>query len=484
MKNFNDLGLAETVLRAVEAEGYTAPTPIQKQVIPAMLDGRDILGTAQTGTGKTASFVLPLLNRLADEHRRPPAKTCDTLILAPTRELAAQIADSVRAYGKYGRQSVAVVVGGVKPGPQIKAMARGIDILVATPGRLIDHVQSGVIRLDETTTVILDEADQMLDLGFMPAIRKIMAKVPAKRQTALLSATMPKPIRVLAEDFLDNPVEVAVATVAKPIELIDQRVMLVDRSAKRRLLIDIVGAPEVERAIVFTRTKRGADKVQRSLSDAGLSAAAIHGNKSQNQRTKALDAFKSGKVTILVATDIAARGIDVENVSHVVNFELPNIPESYVHRIGRTARAGKTGVAVSLCDGAEREYLRDIEKLVGYKISSTGDGGGGDEPETRRGGRNGNRNRNGNRQPRSGASKNGSSGNRPPRKNRQKSKHAGQGKREEVRPANEGDGDGLARMLSQKSGGNSPSGRPGGSRRSSGKRSHGGHSLDRQRQSA
>ncbi len=478
MKHFKDLGLAETVLKAVEAEGYTSPTPIQAQVIPAMLDGRDVLGTAQTGTGKTASFVLPLLNRLADDHQRPAAKTCGTLILAPTRELAAQIADSVRAYGKYGRQSVAVVVGGVKPGPQIKAMARGVDILVATPGRLMDHMQGGAIRLDQTTTVILDEADQMLDLGFMPAIRKIMSKVPAKRQTALLSATMPKPIRALANDFLSNPVEVAVETVAKPIELIDQSVILVDRSSKRRILTETLSSNDVERAIVFTRTKRGADKVQRFLADAGLSAAAIHGNKSQNQRTKALDAFKNGSVTILVATDIAARGIDVDNVSHVVNFELPNIPESYVHRIGRTARAGKSGVAISLCDGAEREYLRDIEKLVGYKISSTGNGGAGDEPEPRRGGRNGNGN--GNRQPRNGAPKNARSGNRPPRRNKQKPRPAAQGAREDAQPGNEGDSDGLARMLGQKPGGNRPSGKPGGPRKSSRRRSQGGRSENRQ----
>lgn len=483
MKKFSDLGLAETVLKAVEAEGYTSPTPIQAQVIPAMLDGRDVLGTAQTGTGKTASFVLPLLHRLADDHARPAPKTCGTLILAPTRELAAQIADSVRAYGKYGRQSVAVVVGGVKPGPQIKAMARGVDILVATPGRLMDHMQGGAIRLDQTTTVILDEADQMLDLGFMPAIRKIMAKVPAKRQTALLSATMPKPIRALANDFLSNPVEVAVETVAKPIELIDQSVILVDRSSKRRILTDMLSAREVERAIVFTRTKRGADKVTRFLADAGLSAAAIHGNKSQNQRTKALDAFKHGSVTILVATDIAARGIDVDNVSHVVNFELPNIPESYVHRIGRTARAGKSGIAVSLCDGAEREFLRDIEKLVGYKISSTGNGGADDAPEPRRGGgRNGNGN--GNRQQRDGAPKTARPGNRPPRRNKQKPQPAAQGARAESRPGNEGDGDGLARMLGQKPGGNRPSGRSGAPRRSSRKGGQGGRSENRQSVSA
>jgi ATP-dependent RNA helicase RhlE len=342
----------------------------------------------------------------------------------------------------------------------------------------MDHMQGGAIRLDQTTTVILDEADQMLDLGFMPAIRKIMSKVPAKRQTALLSATMPKPIRALANDFLSNPVEVAVETVAKPIELIDQSVILVDRSSKRRILTETLSSDDVERAIVFTRTKRGADKVQRFLADAGLSAAAIHGNKSQNQRTKALDAFKNGSVTILVATDIAARGIDVDNVSHVVNFELPNIPESYVHRIGRTARAGKSGVAISLCDGAEREYLRDIEKLVGYKISSTGNGGAGDEPEPRRGGHNGNGN--GNRQPRNGAPKNARSGNRPPRRNKQKPRPAARGAREDAQPGNEGDSDGLARMLGQKPGGNRPSGKPGGPRKSSRRRSQGGRLENRQ----
>lgn len=448
MKHFSDLGLAETVLKAVEAEGYTNPTPIQEQVIPAMLAGRDILGTAQTGTGKTASFVLPLLHKLATGRERPPQKCCGTLILAPTRELAAQIAESVRVYGQFGHTKVAVVVGGVKPGPQIKAMARGVDILVATPGRLLDHMQGGAISLEQTKTVILDEADQMLDLGFMPAIRKIMARVPRERQTALLSATMPPAIRKLANDFLNNPAEVAVAPTSRPIEKIDQQVILVDRSAKRSTLINILGKPDVDRAIVFTRTKRGADKVQRALSDAGLSAAAIHGNKSQNQRTKALDGFKSGGVTILVATDIAARGIDVDSVSHVVNFELPNIPESYVHRIGRTARAGKSGIAISLCDGGEREFLRDIEKLVGYSIKSTGNGGANDLPEKQGG-------RGGNRQPRNAAPKGGRPGNRPSRNNRSKSKPSGQGQeqRREARPGNEGDSDGLARMLGTKPGG-------------------------------
>ncbi|NQW08549.1 MAG: DEAD/DEAH box helicase [Alphaproteobacteria bacterium] len=373
MKQFNDLGLAEVLLRAVSAEGYTTPTPIQVEVIPAMLAGRDIVGIAQTGTGKTAAFVLPLLHNINQQRVVPGSKCCTTLILAPTRELAAQIAESIRTYGRFMRPSVAVIIGGAKPGPQIRAVAGGVDIIVATPGRLLDHMASGVIRLDRTTTVILDEGDQMLDLGFMPAIRRIMAKLPAKRQTMLLSATMPKQIRDLAHDFLNNPAEIAVAQVARPIERINQKVMHVDSTAKRGVLVDLLGGPQVERAIVFTRTKRGADKVSLHLQKAGLSTDAIHGNKSQSQRERTLAAFRSGRVTILVATDIAARGIDVDDVSHVVNYELPNVPEAYVHRIGRTARAGKNGVAISLCDHTERGMLRDIERLIGCSLNASGD---------------------------------------------------------------------------------------------------------------
>jgi ATP-dependent RNA helicase RhlE len=374
---FNELGLAETLLRAIQAEGYDKPTPIQSKVIPAMMDGRDVLGTAQTGTGKTAAFVLPILNRVADRiansQPRSTPKHCGALIVAPTRELAQQIAESIQTYGRHVRPSVAVVVGGLKPGPQIKALARGVDIVVATPGRLLDHMSTGAVRLGQTTTVILDEADQMMDLGFLPAIRKIMGKLPRERQVALLSATMPKPIRALANDFLRDPVEIAVAQVAKPIETIDQNVIMLDRAAKRRVLANLLCEPDVERAIVFTRTKRGADKVTADLVKAGLSCAAIHGNKSQSQRQRALKSFKTGQITILVATDIAARGIDVDGVSHVVNFELPNVPEAYVHRIGRTARAGKSGIAISLCDNTERGLLRDIERLIGRKIDATRD---------------------------------------------------------------------------------------------------------------
>ncbi|MEZ5840809.1 MAG: DEAD/DEAH box helicase [Hyphomicrobiales bacterium] len=395
MKTFSELGLAETILRAVAAEGYTSPTPIQAEVIPTMSAGRDIVGIAQTGTGKTAAFVLPLLNRLATGTPRPQPRCCGALILAPTRELAAQIAENIRVYGKHTRHSVAVVVGGVRPGPQIRTMARGVDILVATPGRLLDHMTTGAIRLQNTTAVVLDEADQMMDLGFMPAIRNIMAKLPAERQTVLLSATMPAPIRALAQDFLDEPEEISVAPVSRPIERIDQKVMHVDAGAKRDVLVDILARTEVERAIVFTRTKRGADKVAKHLVDAGLEADAIHGNKSQGQRERTLASFKTGNVNILVATDIAARGIDIDDVSHVVNFELPNVPEAYVHRIGRTARAGKSGFAITLCDSSERKLLRDIERLIGNSLWAEGAGGGSSQrarPEGER--RNGRPNRN------------------------------------------------------------------------------------------
>ncbi|MBT5667623.1 MAG: DEAD/DEAH box helicase [Rhodospirillaceae bacterium] len=404
MIQFNELGLAELILRAVSDEGYTTPTPIQAKVIPDMMNGRDILGTAQTGTGKTAAFVLPILERIAERiagsHPRPAPKHSHALIVAPTRELTAQIADSIRTYGRHVRPSVAVIVGGLKPGPQIKAMARGVDIIVATPGRLLDHMSTGAIRLDQCSIIVLDEADQMMDLGFLPAIRKIMAKLPRERQVALLSATMPKQIRALANDFLKAPSEIAVAAVAKPIEKINQKVVMVDRAAKQRMLTELLTDRDVERAIVFTRTKRGADKVCRSLENAGLSAAAIHGNKSQPQRQKTLDGFKAGRVKILVATDIAARGIDVDGVSHVVNFEMPNVPEAYVHRIGRTARAGKSGIAISLCDNSESGMLRDIERLIGAKLNAKQDAGytGTDKPApgTRGGGAN-NRNGGGNR---------------------------------------------------------------------------------------
>lgn len=370
LKQFNDLGLAKSLLRAVTAEGYTTPTPIQSEVIPVMLAGRDVIGIAQTGTGKTASFVLPLLHRIAGQEGKPAPKTCGALILTPTRELAQQIAENIRIYGKFMQVSVTVVVGGVKPGPQIRSLASGADIVVATPGRLLDHMNTGAIRLDRTTRVILDEADQMLDLGFMPAIRKIMGKVPKERQTALMSATMPPQIRALARDFQTDPAEIAVAAISRPIERIVQTVRHTPAANKRDVLTRILSDADSVRAIVFTRTKRGADKVSRHLESAGLSSAAIHGNKSQSQRERALASFRSGGTSILVATDIAARGIDIDDVSHVINFELPNVAEAYVHRIGRTARAGRTGIAISLCDPAERDLLRAIEKLIGNRLDS------------------------------------------------------------------------------------------------------------------
>lgn len=368
MTQFTDLGLAEPILRALNSAGYDTPTPIQAKLIPVMMEGRDVVGIAQTGTGKTAAFVLPLLNEIANNPARPEPRSCKAVIVTPTRELAAQIHENIETYAKFMKATATVVVGGVKPNPQIRAMSRGVDILVATPGRLLDHMSTGAIRLDKTTTVVLDEADQMLDLGFMPAIRRIMSKLPRDRRTALLSATMPKQIRSLANDFLDKPVEISVTPASKPVERIKQSVIFVPKHAKPDLLVNVLKGVALERAIVFTRTKHGADKVARVLTKNDLPAAAIHGNKSQNQRTRTLDSFKTGDTPILVATDIAARGIDVDGVSHIINYDLPNVSESYVHRIGRTARAGATGVAIAFCDREERPLLRDIEKLMGITI--------------------------------------------------------------------------------------------------------------------
>ena len=449
LKKFTDLGLAEPILRAVLAEGYTVPTPIQGKVIPFLLSGRDVVGIAQTGTGKTAAFVLPLLHKIADG-QKPAAKSCSVLILAPTRELAAQIADSVRTYGKFMRHSVAVVVGGVKPGPQIRAMERGVDIVVATPGRLLDHMSTGAIRLNQATSVVLDEADQMLDLGFMPAIRRIMAKLPRERQTMLLSATMPKQIRSLATDFLNNPEEIAVAQVSKPIERINQRVVLLERAAKGNQLVNILKGTTVERAIVFTRTKRGADKVSQHLQKAGLSAAAIHGNKSQNQRTRTLAEFKSSSVNILVATDIAARGIDVDDVSHVVNYDLPNVPESYVHRIGRTARAGKSGHAVSFCDNTEQGLLRDIEKLIGISLDKEGKVSAADQDAPKSGRGRGGQSSRGNKGAKGGQGRHGQA---PKHRGKSATAKAGAkpGKHRKMKPGNGVANAGLDRMLGNSS---------------------------------
>jgi ATP-dependent RNA helicase RhlE len=370
LSQFSDLALSAPILKALESENYVTPTPIQAQAIPHVLAGKDLLGIAQTGTGKTAAFALPILQRLSADRVRPERNTCRALILSPTRELASQIAESFRVYGKNLGLSIATVFGGVSIRPQIDRLMRGVDILVATPGRLIDHLDQRTIRLDHVEIFVLDEADQMLDMGFIHAIRRLTPLLPKARQSLFFSATMPKEIGALAGDLLRDPVKISVAPVATTAERVDQKVIFIETARKRHVLADLIRQEEMNRALVFTRTKHGADKVVRHLEEAGIPSVAIHGNKSQAQRERALASFKAGSTKILVATDIAARGIDVDAVTHVVNFDLPNVPESYVHRIGRTARAGAAGRAISLCDGDERPFLRSIEKLTRQTIPS------------------------------------------------------------------------------------------------------------------
>ncbi len=369
MTTFADLGLATPILKALEAEGYTTPTPIQVQAIPHVLAGRDVQGIAQTGTGKTAAFAAPILHRLMLDRKPAPRRGCRVLVLSPTRELASQIAESFRDYGRQTGMRTTLMFGGVPKARQAKAVANGIDILVATPGRLMDHMQDGAVQLGGVEILVLDEADHMLDLGFIVPIRKIVSTIPPKRQTLFFSATMPKEISTLAGAMLRDPVHVAVAPVATTAELVEQKVIFVETARKRQMLAEILRDSRMSRTLVFTRTKHGADKVTQHLEAVGQPAAAIHGNKSQPQRERALAAFKEGRVRVLVATDIAARGIDVDGVTHVVNFDLPNVPEAYVHRIGRTARAGHTGIAISFCDSSERAFLRGIEKLIRTRIS-------------------------------------------------------------------------------------------------------------------
>ena len=328
------------------------------------MSGRDVIGIAQTGTGKTAAFALPILHRLAGSPRAVEHKTCRVLVLSPTRELSGQILDSFRAYGRHLRLKSALVIGGVSMGAQVRSLLHGVDILVATPGRLLDLVKSNALRLNGVECFVLDEADRMLDMGFINDIRKIVAKLPAQRQTLMFSATMPRAIAELAAQMLRDPIKVAVTPSASTVERVAQRIIRVDRAAKPAILVDVLRREAVDRALIFTRTKHGADKVARRLVQAGIAAEAIHGNKSQGQRERVLAAFRTGRVRTLVATDIAARGIDVDGISHVVNFDLPNVPETYVHRIGRTARAGADGIAISLCDAEEMALLRDIEKLI------------------------------------------------------------------------------------------------------------------------
>jgi ATP-dependent RNA helicase RhlE len=371
LTSFLELGLSEPIARALVDEQYVTPTPIQTQTIPQVLAARDVVGIAQTGTGKTAAFALPILDHLSKSRRRPEPRSCRVLVLSPTRELSAQIVDSFQTYGRYVRPSVTLAIGGVPIGRQIRTLAHGVDVLVATPGRLLDLMQNRAVTLDRVEVFVLDEADRMLDMGFINDIRKIVTKLPSKRQTLFFSATMPREIADLASHMLNDPVRVAVTPAATTVELIDQQVMHVDRAGKPALLAEVLRGDTIDRVLVFTRTKHGADKVVRGLEKMGLKAEAIHGNKSQGQRERVLAAFRAGKVRTLIATDIAARGIDVDGISHVVNYDLPNIPESYVHRIGRTARAGAAGVAISFCDSEERPFLRDIEKLIRISIPAT-----------------------------------------------------------------------------------------------------------------
>jgi ATP-dependent RNA helicase RhlE len=371
--SFENLGLSQPLLQALALKEYTVSTPIQEQAIPTLLKGRDLLGIAQTGTGKTAAFMLPSIDRLVASDKRPQPRTCRMLVLAPTRELASQIAENARGYSRFSHMSVVTVFGGTSVHKNKQDVARGVDILVATPGRLIDLIEQGALSLRAVEILVLDEADQMLDLGFIHALKAIVKLLPVKRQTLFFSATMPKAIKELADRFLTDPAQVSVAPAATTAERVDQYVTFCQQAEKQALLTMMLRAGfsergNMDRVLIFTRTKHGADRVVKLLNGNGIASNAIHGNKSQPQRERALAEFKSGKVKILIATDIAARGIDVSGVSHVINFELPNVPEQYVHRIGRTARAGAAGVAVAYCAEDERAYLKGIEKLIKQHI--------------------------------------------------------------------------------------------------------------------
>ena len=367
---FQELDLIEPILRALQTEGYTQPTPIQEQSIPLILQRKDLLGCAQTGTGKTAAFAIPILQILHKEENTQPQgpRVIKSLILTPTRELAIQIQESFAAYGRHTGLKTTVVFGGVSQGPQTTALRGGIDVLIATPGRLLDLIDQGFVKLQHLKIFVLDEADRMLDMGFINDVKKIINKIPAKRQTLFFSATMPPEIQKLANTILSNPVKVEVTPVSSTAEKVEQAVYFVDKKDKKNLLYFILQDKNIMSALVFTRTKHGADKVMKDLVKSGIRAEAIHGNKSQSQRQNALKNFKERKTRVLVATDIAARGIDIDELSHVINFELPNIPESYVHRIGRTGRAGASGIALSFCDLEERDYLKDINKLIGKPV--------------------------------------------------------------------------------------------------------------------
>ncbi|MDB5335754.1 MAG: ATP-dependent helicase RhlE [Planctomycetaceae bacterium] len=363
---FEELGLAQPILRAVTAEGYLTPTPIQAKAIPHLMEGRDLLGSAQTGTGKTAAFALPILHRLTQPGAvsTGSARRIRVLILAPTRELASQIGESLQVYGANTTLRQVVIFGGVGQQPQVRALQRGVDILVATPGRLVDLMGQGYVDLKFVTTFVLDEADRMLDMGFMPDLRRVIARLPTQRQTVFFSATMPSAIEQLANTILKNPVRIEIAPIKANTDLIVQSVCFIAKQQKSRLLVQFIRTQDIRRAIVFARTKRGADRIAQDLDRCGIPAEAMHGNKSQAHRQRTLASFKSERPPILVATDLAARGIDVDGVTHVFNYDLPHEPETYVHRIGRTGRAGATGIAIAFCDHEERAYLRAIERLL------------------------------------------------------------------------------------------------------------------------
>ena len=370
---FEELNLIAPLLAAVNDMGYDQPTPIQRETIPPVLAGRDVLGCAQTGTGKTAAFALPILQRLSQERKQHAGRrTIRALILTPTRELALQIYENFQSYGKGLPLRACVIFGGVGQQPQVEALARGVDILVATPGRLNDLIAQGHITLDHIEIFVLDEADRMLDMGFIHDVRKVIARLPRKRQTLLFSATMPPEVEKLALSILHDPASVKVDPVSSTVDRIEQSLYMVDKANKKHLLASLLQRPEVESALVFTRTKHGADRVVRELSRAGIQARAIHGNKSQTARQRALTNFKDHTTRVLIATDIAARGIDVDHLTHVINYELPNVPETYVHRIGRTGRAGREGVAFSFCDAEEVPLLKDIQKLIGKEVPIAG----------------------------------------------------------------------------------------------------------------
>jgi ATP-dependent RNA helicase RhlE len=370
--NFNELRLIEPLLRALTEEGYQTPTPIQQQAIPPVLDGRDLLGLAQTGTGKTAAFTLPMLQVLSQPNRIQAHRPLQSLILTPTRELAIQIGESIAAYGRYLKIRHTVIFGGVTQGKQVDALRRGVDILVATPGRLLDLMGQGYIDLSTIEFFVLDEADRMLDMGFIHDVKRVIKHLPAKRQTLFFSATMPPEVQGLVDMLLHNPVKIEVTPPSTTVERIAQAVYFVNRSEKQALIINLLNDPNIDRVLVFMQMKHACDKLARKLESEGITAEAIHGNKSQNARQRALSNFKEGKTRVLIATDIAARGIDIDDLAYVINYELPNIPETYVHRIGRTGRAGASGKALSFCDHEERAYLKAIEKVTRQSIPVAG----------------------------------------------------------------------------------------------------------------